>query len=71
MAYTQADLDRLDQAILGQELEVEVDGHRTKYRSMAELLQARSFVAAALRDVAAQSAGGGGSFRFQFTNGRE
>jgi hypothetical protein len=71
MAYKQADLDRLDQAILGQELEVEVDGHRTKYRTMAELLQARAFVAAALRDTSAQAAGGGGTFRFNFTTGRE
>lgn len=45
MAYTQADLDRLDAAIASEELEVEVDGVRTRYRSMSELLQARQHVA--------------------------
>lgn len=71
MAYTQADLDRLDQAILSEELEVEVDGHRTKYRSMAELLQARSHVANVLRDAAGQAVGGGGVFRYTFTGSRD
>lgn len=71
MAYTQADLDRLDRAILSEELEVEVDGHRTKYRSMAELMQARTHVSNVLRDAASQAVGGGGVFRFQFTGSRD
>lgn len=71
MAYTQADLDRLDEAITGQELEVEVDGHRTRYRSMTELLQARAHVAAALRDAASQSSGAGGLFTFAFSGSRD
>lgn len=45
MAYTQADLNRLDAAIASEELEVEVDGVRTRYRSMDELLKARNHVA--------------------------
>lgn len=71
MAYTQADLDRLDDAITGQELEVEVDGHRTKYRSMTELLQARAHVAAALRDAAAQTSSAGGVFAFNMIGARD
>ena len=45
MAYTQADLDRIDAAIASEELEVEVDGQRTRYRSMSELFKAREFIA--------------------------
>lgn len=45
MAYTQADLDRIDAAIASEELEVEVDGTRTRYRSMDELLKARTHIA--------------------------
>lgn len=45
MAYTQSDLDRIDAAIASEELEVEVDGSRTRYRSMDELIKARTHVA--------------------------
>lgn len=52
MALTQADVDRLDLAIAGSTLEVEVDGRRIKYRSIAELKDARAHIA----DVVAASA---------------
>lgn len=69
MALTQADLDRLDVAISSEELEVEVDGVRTKYRSMNELLRARQF-------VSDQIAAGSGSSKpavryFRFTGSRD
>ena len=54
MAYTQADLDRIEAAIASEELEVEVDGMRTRYRSMSELLQARELIKNAV--IAAQPA---------------
>ncbi|BAE50326.1 phage head-tail joining protein [Paramagnetospirillum magneticum] len=41
MAITQADIDRLDKAIVSGKLTVEVDGSRVTYRSMAELMVAR------------------------------
>lgn len=44
MAYTQADLDRIEAAIVSEELEVEVDGMRTRYRSMDELIKARDII---------------------------
>jgi hypothetical protein len=69
MAYTQSDLDNLDAAIAASELEVEVDGQRTRYRSIAELKAARSHVAAVLS--AAQQPTGRSSFRFDFTSQRE
>lgn len=48
MALTQADLDRLDSAIATSELEVEVDGHRVRYRDTESLLRARAHVASVL-----------------------
>lgn len=62
MALTQADLDALDRAIASSTLEVQLDGRRVKYRSMDELLQARSHVAAQL----ASAAGRGGFRRVTF-----
>jgi len=73
MALTQTDLDNIDTAIAASELEVEVDGRRVKYRSMNELLKARSHVASVV--AAAGGSGNGarrtGAFRFQFTTSRE
>jgi hypothetical protein len=45
MAYTQADLDALDRAITGSQLEVQYGDRRVRYRSMDELLAARQHVA--------------------------
>lgn len=42
MAYTSADLDALDNAIKGGELEVEMDGRRIKYQSVSQLIRLRN-----------------------------
>ncbi len=68
MALTQADLEALDSAIASSELEVELEGRRVRYRSIAELLAARTHVAAVL-------ATGTGtrrrvSYAYQFTTAR-
>jgi hypothetical protein len=55
MAFTQAQLTGIDNAIASGELEVEYDGKRVKYRSMGELMQARATIAA---DLAKQSGSG-------------
>lgn len=52
MAFTQAQLDALDEAIGTGELEVEYDGRRIKYRSISELMQARAHVASQLAQAA-------------------
>jgi hypothetical protein len=44
MAFTQADLDALNTAIVGQELEVDYDGRRVRFRSVAELRAAYEHV---------------------------
>lgn len=71
MALTQTDLDNLDAAIAASELEVEVDGRRVKYRTMSELLRARTHVASVLAANGANGARRTGAFRFQFTTSRE
>jgi hypothetical protein len=48
MAYTQADLDRLETAIAKGVLTVTVEGRQITYRSLAELERARAIVARAL-----------------------
>lgn len=45
MAFNQAQLDAIDEAIATGELEVEYEGRRVKYRSINELLTARSHIA--------------------------
>lgn len=44
MAYTQADLERLDRAIANSQLEVQYDGKRVRFRSTDELMRARAHV---------------------------
>lgn len=48
MAFTQAQLDKLEEAIATGALEVEYGDKRVRYRSMAEMLQARELMARAL-----------------------
>lgn len=70
MAITQADVDRLNAAIMKSELEVEYDGQRTRYRSIAEMQAA---LAHGRAELARQAAAGGGqrsAFGFSFTTGR-
>lgn len=58
MAYTQAHLDKLDEAIAQGASAVEfADGSRIERRTPAELLVARAHVAAALAEAAAISTG--------------
>jgi arginase family enzyme len=67
MAYTQADLDRLDRAIASGVLTVEVAGRRMTYHSVDELLKARSHVAAQLAGTSA-NARTGATKRFTFAS---
>lgn len=57
MAYTQADLDRLDAAIASSSLEVQYGDRRIRYRSMDELIAARNHVASQLAAAVATAAG--------------
>lgn len=68
MALTQTDLDALDSAIARSELEVEQGGRRVRFRSMSELLAARTHVASVL--AGASTARGTGSFQYMFTTAR-
>lgn len=56
MALSSTDLDRLDAAIATSELEVEVDGQRVRYRSVAELIAARAHVSTVLSGSGASGA---------------
>jgi hypothetical protein len=53
MAFTAAQLAALDAAIASGELMVQYDGKRIEYRSMDDLLRARTFVAAQIATAAA------------------
>lgn len=56
MAYTPADLDRIDMAIASGVSEVEYsDGSRVRYRSLAELRAARADIKASLAGAGAAS----------------
>lgn len=44
MAYTQADLTRLERALANGTTSVEVDGQRISYRSLSEIREAISYV---------------------------
>lgn len=55
MAITQADVDRLEAAVVRGELTVEYDGRRVTYRSMNELLQALSYAKGELQKQAGTS----------------
>ncbi len=48
MAYTQADLDRIQKAIAKGELEVQYHDRKVRYRSIAELREAQTEVVRAL-----------------------
>lgn len=52
MSFTQTQLDTLEAMIAGGVLESEYDGKRIKYRSMAELIQARDIVRAQVQSSA-------------------
>jgi hypothetical protein len=69
MAFTTTDLDAINAAIASGEMTVKYNGREVTYRSVAELLKAKSTIEA---DLAAAQAGGraGGSYRFTFQTGR-
>ncbi len=68
MAFTQTDLDAIDAAIASGELTVKSNGREVTYRSMSDLLKARSTVQAGM--ASASTGRNGGSYRFTFATGR-
>lgn len=66
MAYTSTDLQRLDTAIAGGTLSIELAGRRITYRSMDELLKARAHVAAELAAIASAGSANGATKHFAF-----
>lgn len=48
MTFSTTDLDRINAAIATGELEVELEGKRVRYRSVAELINARNLIIADL-----------------------
>ena len=70
MAYTTADLDRLDRAIASGTLTVEVGGRKITYHDVDALLKARAHVAATLAAASGQPSAG--AFRrFTFATQRD
>lgn len=68
MAFTQTDLDAVNTAIASGELTVSHNGRTVTYRSMDDLMKARSTIQA---ELAAATAGrAGGSYRFTFSTMR-
>ncbi len=48
MAFTQSDIDNLDEAIAAGEKTVKVNGREVEYRSIEEMLKVRRFILAEL-----------------------
>jgi hypothetical protein len=72
MAFTQTDLDNINTAIATGELSVEVNGRKVVYRSVDDLMKARTVIAS---DLAVASNTGSsttrrGSYRVTFTTHR-
>ena len=73
MAFTQTDLDAINTAIATGELSVEVAGRRVIYRSIDDLLKARTLIAADLGSAAGASAAAPvrrGAYRVTFATHR-
>jgi hypothetical protein len=70
MSFTQQDLNTLNTAIVGAELEVEYNGRRVKFRSVAELREAYAHVKGELAQQQATTSGQHGPWRFRFTSQR-
>lgn len=71
MAYTQADLDRIEAAIASEELRVEVDGMMTIYRSVDELIKARDLIKDSLTSALPVSQRSPASMYFRMGTGRD
>lgn len=69
MALTTTDLSNIDAAIATGELEVEFNGRRVRYRSVAELMAARAHVASVLQSEATATQRRS-AYRFDFTTAR-
>lgn len=71
MAFTQTDLDNINAAIATGELSVEVNGRKVVYRSMDDLLKARTVIESDLSIAASAFSGPRrGSFRVTFATHR-
>lgn len=68
MAYTQTDLEAINTAIASGELSVAFNGRRVEYRSLDELIRARSVIEGDI--AAATGAVRGGPRQFTFTTYR-
>jgi uncharacterized Zn-binding protein involved in type VI secretion len=73
MAFTQNDLTNIDAAIASGEMSVEVNGRKIAYKSVADLMQARSMIAASIASdaMAASSDTRRGAFAVRFKTARE
>lgn len=69
MALTQTDLDNLDAAIASGELEVDFNGRRVKYRSIADLMAARAHVVSTLASTT-RATPQRGAYRVNFSTSR-
>lgn len=63
MAFTKNDLDAINEAIAGGELEVSIGDRRIKYRSLAELIEARKIIQSDLNDSNSKPSGSLRSYR--------
>lgn len=71
MAFTQTDLDNINAAIATGEMSVEVNGRKVVYRSMSDLLKARTTIASDLSGAQAIVNGARrGSYRVTFATHR-
>jgi hypothetical protein len=73
MPFTSADLTAVDAAIASGELTVEVEGKRVTYRSVAELMQARTMIVSEIALADSNNAGSAtrrGTYSVRFTTAR-
>lgn len=71
MSFTQTDLDNINAAIAAGEMTVETQGRRVTYRSIDELLKARSTIQSDLAAGASQASNPRrGTFAVRFTTAR-
>lgn len=71
MAFTQTDLDNINNAIASGELTVEVNGKRVTYRSMDDLMKARKMIKDDMASAAAPASSvRRGSYRVTFATHR-
>jgi len=66
MAFNQTDLDNINAAVATGELSVELNGRKVQYRSMDDLIKARSIITSELAAAVATSGTRLGSYRVKF-----